>query len=338
MPWQLLVSWPFLIHWKHGSCGPLSAMIQPSIFISTSKLRPPARPYGRVLADQLGFSARSPLAQRLLPASPSSWNLPLSAPLVSLRKPSLYIYFTSRRWCDVPGIGSALGRRDVPARHWGLTSSYSSRPGLVLPSASLLLGVELCGPGSERGKMVRLSTENHSNSEGGPCSGRKEWNDPGARISPGAGHAVDRGLEPLQEGAGACPDSCWGPLAGGSRRLLKTHSSTRRWRGPGTPLFNQKLAGFWLWGLITGDTRSPRADRSSSRRVSARIGVSCHRPSAPGVGGGRRASLEDTVSLVCSAASSGQGQPWPTTPRPREMTLLCICIKKKDALAFFPLL
>lgn len=94
MPWQLLVSWPFLIHWEHGSCGPLSATIQSSIFVSTSKLRPPASPCGCVPADQLGFSARSPLAQRLLPVPPSPWKPPLSAPLVSLRKPSPYIYFT----------------------------------------------------------------------------------------------------------------------------------------------------------------------------------------------------------------------------------------------------
>ena len=58
---------------------------------------------------------------------------------------------------------------------------------------------------------------------------------------------------------------------------------------------------------------------------------------SPRGGGGRRASLEVTFSLVCSAPSSGQGRPCPTTP-PREMTLLCICIKKEECTCIFPVL
>lgn len=71
--------------------------------------------------------------------------------------------------------------------------------------------------------MVRVSTENLSNSEGGLCSGRKERNDPGARISPGDGHAMDQGLELLQDkGFGSHPQTAGRPPAPGPH--------TRAWR------------------------------------------------------------------------------------------------------------
>lgn len=66
--------------------------------------------------------------------------------------------------------------------------------------------------------MVRLSTENHSNSDEG-----KERNDPGARVSAGDGHAVDRGLELLQDkGFGSHPQTAGRPPTPGP--------DTRAWR------------------------------------------------------------------------------------------------------------